>query len=47
VVGLLVGLEAEQPGAEQVVLDVAGERLKVALSEVAKATLVFELGDES
>ncbi len=47
VVGLLVGLEAGQPGAEQVVLDVAGERLKVALSEVAKATLVFELGDES
>ena len=47
VVGLLVGLEAEQPGAEQVVLDVAGERLNVALSEVAKATLVFEFGDES
>ncbi len=47
VVGLLVGLEAGQPGAEQVVLDVAGERLKVALSEVAKATLVFEFGDES
>jgi hypothetical protein len=47
VVGRLIGLEAVQPGAEEVVLDVAGERLKVALSEVAKATLVFEFGDES
>jgi len=37
VVGLLVGLEAGQPGAEQVVLDVAGERLKVALSGVLRA----------
>jgi len=45
--GRLVGLEAAQSGHEEVVLEVAGERLKVALSHVAKATLVYEHGVES
>lgn len=46
VVGRLVGLEGGA-GAELVVLDVAGERVSVALSDIAKASLVYELAGES
>jgi len=41
VVGRLVGLEGEA-GGEMVVLEVAGERVAVALSDIAKASLVYE-----
>ena len=41
VVGRLVGLEGEA-GTEMVVLEVAGERVAVALSDIAKASLVYE-----
>jgi ribosome maturation factor RimP len=41
VVGRLVGLEGEA-GGETVVLEVAGERVTVALSDIAKASLVYE-----
>ena len=44
VTGRLVGLEGET-GGETVVLEVAGERVTVALSDIAKATLVFELAE--
>jgi ribosome maturation factor RimP len=46
VVGRLIGLEGE-PGNETVVLDVEGERLAIALSEIAKTTLVYEFTGES
>jgi ribosome maturation factor RimP len=41
VVGRLVGLEGEA-GSEMVVLELAGERVAVALSDIAKASLVYE-----
>jgi ribosome maturation factor RimP len=41
VVGRLVGLEGKA-GGETVVLEVAGERVTVALSDIAKASLVYE-----
>jgi ribosome maturation factor RimP len=46
VVGRLVGLE-EEAGGEAVVLEVSGERMVVALTDIAKATLVYELAGES
>ena len=45
VAGRLVGLEG-QAGNETVVLEVEGERVAIALSDIAKATLVYEFAGE-
>lgn len=46
VAGRLVGLEG-QAGNETVVLEVEGGRVAIALSDIAKATLVYEFAGES
>jgi ribosome maturation factor RimP len=46
VTGRLIGLEG-QAGNETVVLEVEGERLAIALSDIAKTTLVYEFAGES
>jgi ribosome maturation factor RimP len=46
VAGRLIGLEG-QAGNETVVLEVEGERLAIALSDIAKTTLVYEFAGES
>jgi len=45
-VGRLVGLEGEA-GEEVVVLEVTGERVDIPLTDIAKATLVYESARES
>ncbi len=41
--GLLIGLE-EEGGREVVVMEVDGDRKAIALSDIARATLVYEFG---
>jgi ribosome maturation factor RimP len=45
-VGLLVGV-AREAGEEVVVLEVTGERVEIPLTDIAKATLVYESAGES
>jgi len=46
VTGRLVGIEGE-PGREMVILEVDGKRFEADLSDIAKATLVYEFASQS
>ena len=44
--GVLVGGRSDERGRDMVIVQVGSERVEVPLSEVARATLVFEIGAE-